>query len=236
MNQVPFRCLALDDELYATQIIETYLSYTDDFVLVKATADVYEGLRMVDAGIIDLVFLDIQMPELTGLQFLKICSDKCKVILTTAYPEYALEGFDLDAVDYLLKPIELERFNRSLCKFLAFQGDPKLNSRHIKDYIFLKGDSKSTFHKVEFKEILYVEGLNNYISVYTAEQRIVTYMSLKDILEMLPTSQFCRIHRSYIISLAHITLIDGGMAYIGKKGIGITDSYKSQFFKVINGQ
>ncbi|GAB3280396.1 LytTR family DNA-binding domain-containing protein [Larkinella harenae] len=235
-NSKSYRCLALDDEFYATQVIQTYLAQTPDFTLIKATTDVYEGIRLVNEGLIDLVFLDIQMPELSGLQFVKICGDKCKVILTTAYPDYALEGFNLDAVDYLLKPIEPERFRHALAKFLALQGDTSLRSDPTKDYIFLKGSAKNTFHRVAFKDILYIEGLNNYISVYTAEQRIVTYMALKEILDVLPATQFCRVHRSYIISLAHIRLIDGGLVYIGQKGISISDGYRSSFYRLINGQ
>ncbi|PQA54507.1 LytR/AlgR family response regulator transcription factor [Siphonobacter curvatus] len=233
-NVTPYRCLALDDELYATQVIETYLTQTPDFTLVKATTDVYESIRLVNAGLIDLVFLDIQMPELTGLQFMKICGETCKVILTTAYPDYALEGFNLDAVDYLIKPIEFERFQKALSKFLALQGSSSPNASQAKTHIFLKGDAKHTFHRVAFSDILYIEGLNNYISVYTTQQRIVTYMALKDILELLPDTQFCRVHRSYIVSLVHIRLIDGGMVYIGSKGIPVSDSYKASFYELIN--
>ncbi|WP_439556151.1 LytR/AlgR family response regulator transcription factor [Dyadobacter sp.] len=235
-NQILNRCLALDDELYATQIIDNYLAQIPGFVLVKATTDVYEGIRLVNEGLIDLVFLDIQMPELNGLQFLKICGNNCKVILTTAYPEYALDGFNLDAVDYLLKPIEFERFQHSLTKFLALKSSTTPSSAPAKDHIFLKGDSKNTFHRVAFEDILYIEGLNNYISVYTTKHRIVTYMALKDILEMLPAAQFCRVHRSYIISLTHIHLIDGRQVYISQKSISISEGYKTGFYQLINGQ
>ena len=232
--KIPYRCLALDDELYATQVIETYLFKSSDFTLVKATTDVYESIRLVNAGQIDLVFLDIQMPELTGLQFVKICGDKCKVILTTAYPDYALEGFNLDVVDYLIKPIEFERFQKALARFKALQGAVMPSSTPEKTYLFLKGDAKHTFHRVAFSDILYIEGLNNYISVYTSQQRIVTYMSLKDILAVLPPTQFCRVHRSYIVSLLHIRLIDGGMIYLGSKAIPIGESYKAGFYELIN--
>jgi DNA-binding LytR/AlgR family response regulator len=235
-NQISIRCLALDDELYATQVIDTYLAQVPGFVLVKATDDVYESIRLVNEGMIDLVFLDIHMPELNGIQFLKICGNNCKVIFTTAYPEYALDGFNLDAVDYLLKPIEFERFQHSLTKFLALKSNTTLPSAQAKDHIFLKGDSKNTFYRVAFEDILYIEGLNNYISVYTTKQRIVTYMALKDILEVLPPTQFCRVHRSYIVSLSHIRLIDGGQVYIDQKGISISEGYKTGFYQLINGK
>ncbi len=229
-----YRCLALDDELYATQVIETYLAENANFTLVKATTDVYESIRLVNAGLIDLVFVDIQMPELTGLQFVKICGDTCKVILTTAYPDYALEGFNLDVVDYLVKPIALERFQKALSKFMALQGAATSGSTPERTHLFLKGDAKHTFHRVAFSDILYIEGLNNYISVYTTQQRIVTYMALKEILELLPPTQFCRVHRSYIVSLLHIRLIDGGMIYLGSKAIPISDTYKAGFYELIN--
>lgn len=234
INGPIIRCLALDDELYATQVIDTYLSQSSGFELIKATSDVYEAIKLVNDGLVDLVFLDIQMPELNGLQFLKICGDKCKVILTTAYPEYALDGFNLDAVDYLLKPIEFERFQKSLTKFLALKGIPTHSAHGNIDHIFLKGDTKNAFHRVALDDILYIEGLNNYISVYTTTQRIVTYMALKDILELLPPTRFCRVHRSYIVALAHIRLIEGAQVYIGQKGISISDSYKSRFYQLIN--
>lgn len=226
-----YRCVALDDQLFATGIIATYISKIPDLHLVKATTDVFDVLKMVDEGLVDLVFLDIQMPDLNGIQFLKLCGNKCKVILTTAYPEYALQGFDLDVVDYLLKPIAFERFQKAIDKFRLLKlVTPASNIPAQPDYILLKGDAKNKFHQIRFSDILFIKGLNNYISIYTKAQQIIIYMSLKEIINLIPDDLFCRVHRSYIISLAHIKLIDRRLLFINDHSIPISDSYKEHFF------
>ncbi|RYZ82975.1 MAG: response regulator transcription factor, partial [Proteobacteria bacterium] len=157
----------------------------------------FEAIKLVQEGQVDLVFLDIQMPELNGIQFLKICGGKCKVILTTAYTEYALEGFEHDVIDYLLKPVPYDRFYRSVIKAKLLLEKTVQNTepapgvvQPVVDYLFIKGDSKNKFIKVDLKDILYVEGLKNYLSVYTFKQRLITYQSLKDFESQLPDKQF----------------------------------------------
>jgi len=230
-----YRCVALDDQLFATGIIATYINKTPDLRLIKATTDVFDVLKIVDEGLVDLVFLDIQMPTLNGIQFLKLCGNKCKVILTTAYPEYALQGFDLDVVDYLLKPIAYERFQKAIDKFrLLKAATPPLSNRPAqRDYILLKGDAKNKYHQIKFSDILFIKGLNNYISIYTKEQQIIIYMSLKELLHLLPEDLFCRVHRSYIVSLEHIKLIDRRLLFIGDQSIPISDGYKEAFFSKV---
>ncbi|WP_371683153.1 LytR/AlgR family response regulator transcription factor [Pedobacter sp. G11] len=233
------RCLAVDDESYASDIIATFINKTPFLALVGTTTNAFEALNMVQEGKVDLVFLDIQMPELTGIQFLKICGGKCKVILTTAYPEYALEGFDLDVVDYLLKPISYERFYKAAIKAQQIISPAQYDVVNIpasaggNDFIFIKGDTKNKFIKVNYDDILYIEGLKNYVSVYTASQRIITYQALRELEIDLPKPPFYRIHKSYIISLEKIKMIDGNTVYINDQSIPVGDTYKEEFFKVI---
>ncbi|WP_443944059.1 LytR/AlgR family response regulator transcription factor [Pedobacter sp. AW1-32] len=235
------RCLAVDDEAYASDIIATFIKRTPFLELIGTTTNAFDALAMVQEGKVDLVFLDIQMPELTGIQFLKICGGKCKVILTTAYPEYALDGFDLDVVDYLLKPISYERFYQAATKaqqilepVLAVKTDHvAANHNNQPGYIFIKGDTKNKFLKINYSDILYIEGLKNYVSVYTADQRIITYQSLRELETDLPQPPFYRVHKSYIISVDKIRMVDGNTVFIGEQAIPVGDTYKEEFFKMI---
>ncbi|WP_316832899.1 LytTR family DNA-binding domain-containing protein [Pedobacter aquatilis] len=231
------RCLAVDDEAYASDIIAAFINKTPFLELVGTTTNAFEALNMVQEGKVDLVFLDIQMPELTGIQFLKICGDKCRVILTTAYPEYALDGFDLNVVDYLLKPISYERFYKAAEKAQQIISPAQyevVNAPNpANDFIFIKGDTKNKFIKVKYDEILYIEGLKNYVSVYTANQRIITYQALRELETQLPQPPFYRVHKSYIVSISHIKMIDGNTLYINDQSIPVGDTYKEEFFKMI---
>ncbi|TDQ10035.1 LytR/AlgR family response regulator transcription factor [Pedobacter metabolipauper] len=234
------RCLAVDDEAYASEIIATYIRKTPFLELVGTTTDPFAALSMVQDGKVDLVFLDIQMPELTGIQFLKICGGKCKVILTTAYPEYALDGFDLDVVDYLLKPVSYERFYQAVSKVQQLMpvlheapGLPVADPGSSNDFIFIKGDAKNKFIKIDFKDILFVEGLKNYVSIYTASQRIITYQTLRDLETILPCPPFYRVHKSYILSIEKIKMIDGNAVFIAEHVIPIGETYRDSFFKMI---
>lgn len=241
------RCLAVDDEAYAVKIIADYINKIPFLELAGTTTSAIDALGRVQQGGIDLVFLDIQMPDLTGIQFLKLCGSKCKVILTTAYPEYALEGYEHDVVDYLLKPIAFDRFFKAAQKALNIlqpattvasasstqPSVPVTDSAQQPDFMFIKGDSKNKFLKVEYDDILYVEGLKNYVSVFTAGQRIVTYQTLRDLEVDLPQPPFYRVHKSYIISLNKIRMVDGNTVYINDQAIPIGETYRDGFLKII---
>lgn len=238
------RCIAVDDEAYAAEILATYIKRIPFLELTGVTTNAFEALSLVQEGKVDLVFLDIQMPELTGIQFLKICGSKCKVILTTAYPEYALDGFEHDVVDYLLKPISFERFYKAVQKVEQLLVPPappaetdnagnspsQLNNQ---DYMFIKGESKNKFIKVAYQDILYIEGLKNYISVFTDKGRIVTYLTLREIEQYLPKNRFYRVHKSYIIPIDKIAMIDGNTIFIKEHTIPVGDTYREEFFKLI---
>ncbi|MDB5011786.1 MAG: DNA-binding response regulator [Mucilaginibacter sp.] len=241
------RCLVVDDEPLALHILEDYISKVPFLELVKATTNPIEALTLVQEGNIDLVFLDVQMPELTGIQFLKIANGKTKVILTTAYSQYALEGYELDVVDYLLKPIAFDRFFKSAQKA---QGIIQPNVKQIviepiqqvqqqqqdflSDFIFVKSEYK--IQKVYLHQILFIEGLKDYISIFTSAERIITLQNMKKMEDTLPEKHFVRVHKSYIVALNKIDSIERSRIFIGDKIIPVGDTYRDNFFKIIEGK
>jgi len=237
------RCLAVDDEAYATRLLAAYIQKIPTLELAGTTTSPLEALQWVQEGRADLVFLDIQMPELTGLQFLKICGNRCKVVLTTAYPEYALEGYEHDVVDYLLKPIAFDRFLRAVQKAQALlpaaapvAPAPPLApvaSPPTVDYLFVKGDSKNKYLKVKYADILYIEGLKNYVSIVVPGQRIITYLTLRELEAQLPQPPFVRVHKSFIISLDHLRMVEGHTLHVGTESITVGETYREEFFKRI---
>jgi len=231
------RCLVVDDEPLALDILEDYISKVPFLTLVKTTTSAIEGLFLVQNDAIDLVFLDVQMPELTGIQFLKIINGKCDVILTTAYSQYALDGYDLDVVDYLLKPIAFDRFYKAAQKVLQSSGNTNSSAPEVlsvqknHDFIFVKTEHK--IQKIYLDDILYIEGLKDYISIFTRSERIITLQNMKKMEESLPSKSFIRVHKSYIIALGKIESIERSRIQIGEKIIPIGDTYREYFFKQI---
>ncbi len=241
------RCLIVDDEPLALHILEDYMSKIPFLQLVKSTTNPIEALTLVQEGNIDLVFLDVQMPELTGIQFLKIANGKAKVILTTAYPQYALEGYDLDVIDYLLKPIAFDRFFKSVQKAQGVLQphaiSPAAPVQHVQiqqqqdflsDFIFVKTEHK--IQKVYLNDILFIEGLKDYISIFTPSERIITLQNMKKMEDALPEKHFTRVHKSYIVSINKIDSIERSRIFIGDKVIPVGDTYREEFFKIIDGK
>ncbi|MCJ8210787.1 LytTR family DNA-binding domain-containing protein [Mucilaginibacter sp. RS28] len=236
------RCLVVDDEPLALHIVEDYISKVPFLQLIKSTTNPIEALTTVQDGGIDLVFLDVQMPELTGLQFLKIANGKAKVILTTAYPQYALEGYELDVVDYLLKPIAFDRFFKSVQKAQGMirpaaasiakeEPPPAQYDDFMSDFIFVKTEHK--IQKVYLHDILFIEGLKDYISIFTPDERIITLQGMKKMEDALPEKHFVRVHKSYIVALNKIDSIERSRISIGDKIIPIGDTYRDAFFDKI---
>ncbi|AYL97545.1 LytR/AlgR family response regulator transcription factor [Mucilaginibacter celer] len=236
------RCLVVDDEPLALHILEDYISKMPFLQLVKATTNPIEALTMVQAAEADLVFLDVQMPELTGIQFLKIANGKAKVILTTAYPQYALEGYELDVVDYLLKPIAFDRFFKSVQKAqsiiqpvatkpVVVQAEPVQQDDFSTDFIFVKTEHK--IQKVYLHDIVFIEGLKDYISIFTSTERIITLQGMKKMEDALPEKHFVRVHKSYIVALNKIDSIERSRIQIGDKIIPVGDTYRDEFFRMI---
>ncbi|OCX52422.1 DNA-binding response regulator [Mucilaginibacter sp. PPCGB 2223] len=236
------KCLVVDDEPLALHILEDYISKIPFLQLVKATTNPIEALQLVQDGSADLVFLDVQMPELTGIQFLKIANGKVKVILTTAYSQYALEGYELDVVDYLLKPIAFDRFYKSVQKaqqiiqpsaspapVIKEEAAPQQDL--LSDFIFVKTEHK--IQKVYLNDILFIEGLKDYISIFTTAERIITLQIMKKMEEALPERHFIRVHKSYIVAINKIDSIERSRIWIKDKIIPVGDTYREEFFKII---
>ena len=233
------RCIAVDDEPLALDIIESYVSKLPFLKLVRTCSSATEAMQVLQEEQIDLMFLDIEMPELTGIQFLNILKHQPLIIFTTAYPDYALEGFNQDAVDYLLKPIPFDRFLKAVTKAqerLQRNGKPadapKTPAPHAppgQDFMFVKADYKTI--RVDFKDILWIEGLKDYIIIQTKDQKIITLLSMNKMMEKLQDSKFLRVHRSFIVSLQKIDSIEKSRIRIGSKEIPIGEVYKDQFLK-----
>lgn len=228
------RCLVVDDEPLALDVLADYIQKVPFLQLIKTTTSAFEGLAIAQNDHIDLVFLDVQMPELTGIQFMKIMNKKCDVILTTAYSQYALDGYELDIVDYLLKPIAFERFYKAVQKVNSqkqLQQAPEPVSKVVNDFIFVKTEHK--IQKIYLNDILYIEGLKDYISIFSTTGRIITLQNMKKIEEALPAPGFVRVHKSYIVALDKIESIERSRIQIQGKIIPIGDTYRESFFKLI---
>lgn len=246
------RCLALDDEPLALDILANYIQKMPSLTLVATCTEPLEALSLIQQGKVDLLFLDIQMPTLTGIQFLRVMNGKCKTILTTAYSEFAIEGYEYDVIDYLLKPISFERFLKSVQKtidqlavnsnLLTVSGLPILELPHNSDnqivtnnsqldFIFVKTEYK--IQKVNLSDILYIEGLKDYVSIFTTTERILSLQTMKKMEESLPSNRFVRVHKSYIISLEKIESIERQRITIGKNIIPVGDSFQKDFMKMI---
>lgn len=239
------KCIAVDDEPLALDIIADYVAKVPFLELVKRTESAIEAMQLVQEGNIDLVFLDIQMPELTGIQFLKIAGNKASYILTTAYSQYALESYDLNVSDYLLKPIAFDRFYKAVEKVRnqhqKQESTPAVvpvpepvvaAAAPIQDFIFVKTEHK--IQKIELDDILYIEGLKDYISIFTKTERVITLQNMKKMEETLPKGEFIRVHKSYIIAVDKIESIERSRIAIAGKTIPVGDTYRDAFFKLID--
>lgn len=198
-------CIILDDEPFAVKLLADYASKVPRLNVLYADSDVFKAIEILNNESVDLVFIDIQMPQLTGLELMKMFNQKHNFIITSAYPEYALDVFQFHVIDYLLKPIVFNRFYQSVEKFLRWQ--ETFQNLDSEDYLFVKADRKH--HKIATDHILYIEGLKDYIRIHTKDEKIMVLENMKDILEKLPLNQFVRIHRSFIIPKNKIKVIEG---------------------------
>ena len=229
------KCLIIDDKPLAIDLLNEYVIKVPFLHLVASTTDPLKGLDIIRTQPIDLVFLDIQMPQLSGLQFLNLADKNIKVIFTTAYAKYAIDGYNLDVVDYLLKPFPFDRFYQAAEKALRRMAavdfsQPVLEKTQSEPgNLFVKTEHR--LHKVDLAELLYVEGLENYVSIQTASERILSLQTLKRMEEQLPSRDFLRVHRSYIISLKYISYIEKSTVLM-QNGITIPigNSYRESFF------
>jgi len=220
-------CVIIDDEPLAREGLASYVREVEFLNLSGVCENPLELLPLIDRQPVDLIFLDIQMPKMNGIEFLKILQKPPMVIITTAYPSYALEGFQLNVLDYLLKPITFERFFKATTKardyYKLLTADP---AKQVEDYFFIKCGNK--YEKIFFDDILYIEGMQNYVTIYTVKGKYVTMLSLKSLEEKLDEAAFIRVHKSFIAAINKIDGIEAGELFIGSNRIPISRSYREQ--------
>ena len=233
MNRI--NCLIVDDETAALEVLEHFIGRVYFLNLVKKCQNAIEAMQILEENQIDLLFLDINMPDVNGIQFLKSIITRPAIIFTTGYREYALEGYEHDVIDFLLKPFDFERFLKAVNKA------NNLISKTIKQPVALKKPLQFIFIKADYKllkinvdDILFVEGLKDYIKIYTKQKLFLTLMSMTSIEEKLPAEEFFRVHRSYIISLNKIDSVSRHRVIIGEKFVPISVPYRERFYRIID--
>jgi DNA-binding LytR/AlgR family response regulator len=226
-------CLIVDDEPASREILEKYIQEYQVLTLVKACKNAFEASEVLCQADIQLLFLDINMPRLSGMKFYKSLSNPPFVIFTTAYPEYAVEGFEVNAVDYLLKPFPFDRFLKAVNKAIEVIQQPAYNHTISRKFILLKADKR--INKVIIDEILYLEAVGDYVKVFYRNTHILVHSTFQDLINQLPTDQILRIHKSYAVSKDKFEAIEGNMIIIGGKQLPIGQSYKENFLNVISG-
>ncbi len=226
-------CIIVDDEPLAREAIELLTGENTRLKLTGTFNNALSASRFMEDNPVDLVFLDIQMPGITGIEFARAIPRRTLVIFTTAYTEYALDSYEVGAIDYLVKPVEAERFQKAVEKAMIYHAlllqEEKENIEPIdNEFFFVKSDRR--YFKVNFKDILFIEGLKDYVIIQLADQRIITRMNLKTTYELLPKKDFLRVNKSYIVNTNHIDSFDNNDIFIGNYEIAIGNTYRDSFF------
>ncbi len=232
-------CMVVDDEPMAREIISSFVGKIHNLELVATCKNVSEAFSILQKESIQLIFLDINMPEISGLSLAKSIQHKSQVIFTTAYREYAVEGFDLQAVDYLLKPISFDRFLKAVQKYFDLHVSKEIIHQEIvsevkENSIFVRSDRKMV--KVRFKEINYIESLSDYVKIFTDKETIITRETISNIESKLPSNEFLRTHRSFIVSMPKIDSFTNELVELKKKAIPISRSYKENVLQKLAGK
>jgi DNA-binding LytR/AlgR family response regulator len=231
------RCIIIEDERLAQDVIKNHLQKAGRFNLVGTYRNALEAKETIEKEEVDLIFLDIQLPGMTGLNFLRSLPNPPLVVFTTSYPEYALESYEFNVIDYLLKPISYERFSKTIDKiidgniFKTVVNEIKpLNREHL----FIRSNSK--FYRISFSDIIYIEGMKDYLKIHTIEQVIITHQTMGEMENILPPGQFIRIHKSYIVSVARIKAVFGNSVDMEKALLPIGLNYKERIMSFIAGK
>jgi len=230
------KCIIVEDETLAQDVIISHLRQIDNWELVGVCRNAPEALEVLNTLEVDVMFLDIRLPGMNGLHFLRSLPDPPLVVLTTAYAEYAVESYEFSVIDYLLKPISFDRFSKALGKveegrLYSQAGKEKEQDRSPGDHIFIRSNSK--FFKVNFSEILYIQGMKDYLKIHTPEYTLVTHQTMNELEKTLPARQFIRVHKSYIVAIGHIRAIYGNSVEIGKSTIPIGINYKEDVMNLV---
>ncbi|WP_109301781.1 LytTR family DNA-binding domain-containing protein [Aquimarina sp. AU474] len=227
------KCLIVDDEPIAQNIVKGFIEDTPDLEVFEICDNAMEALKVLQENPIDILFLDIEMPKISGLSFLKTLSNPPATIITTAYREFALEGYELDVVDYLLKPFSFERFLKAVNK-VSRTNEPHVLETKVckKTYEYFKVDRKNI--RIDYIDIIYIEGLSNYVKIHLYDKHFVVYHKLIDLQNLLPTDQFARIHKSYIVAFDKIKAYGNDYVEVSNKQLSIGNTYKEGFLSMLS--
>ena len=231
------RCIIIEDERLAQDVIINHLQKVDRFKLVGTYRNAPEAKEALDKEEVDLIFLDIQLPGMTGLNFLRSLSNPPLVVFITAYPEYALESYEFNVIDYLLKPVSFERFSKTIDKIMdgkIFKTPANEIKSFNRDHIFIRSNSK--FFRISFSDIIYIEGMKDYLKIHTTEHIIITHQTMGEMENILPAGQFIRIHKSYIVAFARIKAVFGNSVEMERALLPIGLNYKERVMSLIAGK
>jgi DNA-binding LytR/AlgR family response regulator len=233
-------CIIVDDEPLARGEMEALIKEVSDITILGKFANAPNALKFLKDNEVDLIFLDIEMPMVSGLEFATQLPKNTLIIFTTAYPKYALKSYELDAIDYLLKPVEKSRLEKAIDKaklygkLLSEETEKSTLETNTEDFLIIKSDRR--FHKINFADIKYIEGLKDYVVIYTSNQKLITAMNLKTIHQKIPEPIFLRVSKSYVVNINCINSFDHHTIYVGENEIPLGDVYKKDFFKLYLGE
>lgn len=227
-------CLIIDDENHAIELLRDYIESVSFLKLENTTNDPVTGLKLINEGNYDIIFLDVEMPKITGLELLSSITHKSKVVITSANRGYAADGYEHEIFDFLSKPIRFERFLKVVQKIFNTAAKENMN---IKDeYIFVKLESKNKLKKILYNEIIYVEGAGNYITIHTTTEKVTTYLTVRDFEELVPLEKFMRVQKSYVVAIEKITGLEGNEINLeNNKSVLIGESYRSKVNEFLGG-
>ena len=228
------RCIIVDDEPLSQDIIEKYMQDMPQLELVKKCNDAFEAAEALQNHDIQLIFLDINMPRLSGISFVKSISDAPEVIFITAYPEFAVEGFEVEATDYILKPFSMERFMKAVNKALRKIASRQAGNYALQEHAYLIVKSDKKMHKIDYNDILYFNSMGDYVKVFTKNKVLITHDTLKSIEVHLPEQHFIRIHKSFIISIRAIQYIEGNQVKVVNDLLPIGLTYKDKLIEILS--
>ena len=223
------KCVIIDDEPLSQDVLRKYISDCPSLELYEAFTNAVDANTFLQTQRIELLFLDINMPKISGLSFFKSLTNPPLVIFTTAYPEYAIEGFEVDAVDYLVKPFSFERFLKAVNKAVEKIKSIQPNTKNIEGSILLKSDKK--VYKINFDSILYLQAIGDYVKVVTMEKNLIVHTTIKGLVEQLPIDDFIRIHKSFVISIKRLEYLEGNQVRIGKENLPVGLNYKEELLR-----
>jgi two-component system, LytTR family, response regulator len=237
-------CIIVDDEQHAIDVLEHYVKQIPSLHLLASFTNPLQALQLLNERPVDLLFLDIQMPEISGIDLIRAIRGRSRVILTTAYSEFVSEGFELEVSDYLLKPVPFPRFLKAIQRVQQGQDEPATTGQlpedndAADDYFFVKTELKGKMLKINFKDIDYIEGMKNYVAIHHDGNKTIVLLNMKDLEDRLPARSFMRIHRSYIIALEKIVAIEGNTVLLHKirEGILLGETYKAPFLERMKGK